>query len=263
MAILVGLLLALAVSLFGTFSGLDRERSFYSVILVVVASYYGLFAVMGASDGALTLEFVVFVLFAAAACIGFKKDLRIVAAALAAHGLFDLVHSGIISNPGVPQWWPPFCASYDLAAGLYLALLLRKPVAKPPVRKMADNALASNIEAQLGAAALAASRGDLDTEFRFLERAHILSQASTRQHVRVHWLMLRWALRQRNCREAAGQILRIAGAAALTAIGWVPKGNSGGSNVSAFRALPIPDELAAQLAPTPTDVRAKTRLEPR
>jgi hypothetical protein len=33
----------------------------------------------------------------------------ILAIAVAAHGGFDLVHGHLISNPGVPVWWPPFC----------------------------------------------------------------------------------------------------------------------------------------------------------
>jgi hypothetical protein len=46
-------------------------------------------------------------------------------AALAAHSVFDLVHGGIISNPGVPAWWPEFCLTYDLAAAGYMAWLLK------------------------------------------------------------------------------------------------------------------------------------------
>ncbi len=52
--------------------------------------------------------------------------------------------------------------------------------------------------------------------FEHLERAHVLGQASTREHVRVHWQMLRWAARQRQPQELAAQVLRIVGAAVLT-----------------------------------------------
>ncbi|HEX4935166.1 MAG TPA: hypothetical protein VFV33_18405, partial [Gemmatimonadaceae bacterium] len=57
---------------------------------------------------------------------GFKSSLWIVAAALAAHGIFDLVHGEAIANPGVPVWWPPFCLAYDVTAACYLAWLLRR-----------------------------------------------------------------------------------------------------------------------------------------
>jgi hypothetical protein len=48
-----------------------------------------------------------------------------VVVALAAHGIFDLVHGSAIPNPGVPTWWPEFCLAYDVTAAVYLAWLLK------------------------------------------------------------------------------------------------------------------------------------------
>lgn len=124
MALLVGVILALAVGLFATATGLDRDRAFYPTVTIVIASYYALFAVMGASMEALVLESVAGSVFLAAAVSGFRSSLWIVALALAAHGVFDLVHSRAISNPGVPAWWPAFCLAYDVTAAAYLAWLL-------------------------------------------------------------------------------------------------------------------------------------------
>lgn len=45
-------------------------------------------------------------------------------------------------------------------------------------------------------------------------------------------------------REALGQVLRMAGAATKTALGWVPAGNTGGANVSPFKRMPVAPELA-------------------
>ena len=56
MALLIGTSLALAVGLFATGLGLDRDRAFYPVVTIVVASYYALFAVMGGSTHALVIE---------------------------------------------------------------------------------------------------------------------------------------------------------------------------------------------------------------
>jgi len=90
-----------------------------------------------------------------------------------------------------------------------------------------------------------AERCDNSSEaFHHLERAHILSQYSTRDHVRVHWAMLRWGLAERSTREVLGQILRVIAAATKTAIGWVPAGNTGGSNVSPIKPMPLPEDLA-------------------
>jgi hypothetical protein len=93
-------------------------------------------------------------------------------------------------------------------------------------------------------AELAAAERDPEHGFKHLERAHVLGQASTREHVRVHWRMLTWAVRQRDAREIFGQVIRLLGASLLTFIGKVPTGNTGGSNVSAIRPIPIDPELA-------------------
>ena len=125
MALLVGALLVLSVGLMGTASGLDRDRAFYSTVAMVVASYYSLFAVLGASTRALVLESMVGGVFVAAALLGFRTSLWMVVMALGGHGVFDLAHGSVMSNPGVPAWWPAFCLTYDVTAAGYLAWLLR------------------------------------------------------------------------------------------------------------------------------------------
>ena len=94
----------------------------------------------------------------------------------------------------------------------------------------------------------AASSSEPDVCFTHLERAHILSQYSTRDHVRVHIAMLRWGVQQQDLREILGQIVRIIAAATKTAFGFVPVGNTGGANVSPIRPMPLPDDLAAIIA---------------
>jgi hypothetical protein len=125
-ALIVGSLLALLVGLMATIVGLDRDRAFYSTVAMVIASYYALFAAMGASTGTLVLEAAAGAAFVVAAAVGFRSSLWIVVAALAAHGIFDLFHHAVIANPGVPSWWPAFCSAYDVTAALYLAWLIRK-----------------------------------------------------------------------------------------------------------------------------------------
>jgi hypothetical protein len=55
--------------------------------------------------------------------------------------------------------------------------------------------------------------------------------------------MLRIGWRRRDIREIVGQLLRIPGGAIGSALGRVPRGNTGGSRISAFRELPIPPDL--------------------
>jgi len=123
-AFLIGAVLALSVGLSATFFGLDRDRAFYPTVMIVIASYYALFAVMGGSVHVLMVESIVVVVFFGASIAGFKTSLWLVVVALAAHGLFDFIHSQLIVNPGVPAWWPQFCLSYDVVAAAYLAWLL-------------------------------------------------------------------------------------------------------------------------------------------
>ena len=121
---IVGACLAFAVGTFATVVRLDRDRAFYPTVAIVIASLYSLFAVMGGSTRALVLESLVGVGFVALAVLGFRTSLWLVAAALGVHGVFDLVHGAVISNPGVPHWWPAFCLTYDAAAAGYLAWLI-------------------------------------------------------------------------------------------------------------------------------------------
>ena len=124
----IGVALALGVTLLGRLVGLDRDRAFYPTILIVIAILYDLFAVMGGSMNALLVESLVGFIFAVSAVVGFKSSLWIVAAGLAGHGVFDLFHGHLISNPGVPHFWPAFCGSFDVAAGACLAWLLKRSV---------------------------------------------------------------------------------------------------------------------------------------
>ena len=124
MAYLIGASLALAVSGAATLLGLDRDRAFYPTVMIVIASYYVLFAVMGGSNHALSVETAATTLFLVASIVGFKYSLWMVVAALAAHGIFDAFHDQLIANPGAPVWWPRFCLTYDVAAAVYLAYLL-------------------------------------------------------------------------------------------------------------------------------------------
>lgn len=124
MEYLIGFSLAIACAGLARFAGFDRDHAFYPVLLIVIASYYCLFAVMGGSGSALWIESGVAALFAVAAVAGFRTSLWIAAAGIGLHGAMDLVHAHLVANPGVPPWWPGFCSSFDLALAAWLALRL-------------------------------------------------------------------------------------------------------------------------------------------
>jgi hypothetical protein len=125
---LIGLLLAIAVVAFSALIGLDRERSFYVTTLIVVASYYVLFAVMGGSSHTLIVEILAASVFCVLAAFGFKGNLWLVAVALIGHGIFDFVRRGLIENPGVPRWWPSFCMVFDVVFGGWLVVRLLQKI---------------------------------------------------------------------------------------------------------------------------------------
>ncbi len=101
---------------------------------------------------------------------------------------------------------------------------------------------AFDAEVQHALRALADER--LAESFLHFERAHVLGQWYVRPHLVTHLGMLRIGWRRRDLREIFGQLLRIPGGMIGSAIGRVPRGNTGGARVGAFRPLPIPADLS-------------------
>src|SRR3954471_12260445 len=124
MGTLAGIVAALLTSLLGRIAGFDRDRAFYPAVLIVVASYYVLFAAMSGSTETVVFESVLMTLFVIAAVAGFKGSPWIIVGGLVAHGVQDAVHGYIIANAGVPAWWPAWCLAYDVGAAGALAWLL-------------------------------------------------------------------------------------------------------------------------------------------
>lgn len=85
--------------------------------------------------------------------------------------------------------------------------------------------------------------GELEAGFRHLERAHIIGQAYVVPHAISHWLMLTVEFRRRRLMALLGQAARIVLGTLGSAIGQVPIGNTGGTDISMFKRLPVPPEL--------------------
>jgi len=97
--------------------------------------------------------------------------------------------------------------------------------------------------AEAAAARKAMAAGDEGAAYRHLERAHILGQPWPGLHSWSHSMMLKLAVQDGDRREAAGQIVRLAGGGLLSLAGWLPAGNTGRARVSAIRPMPIPEDL--------------------
>lgn len=120
----IGIGLALIIGVVARYAGFERDRAFYPTVLIVIAGFYVLFAVMSQSPGALLPEAGVAAGFAAIAIVGFRTSLWLVVVGLVLHGFFDYGHHRLIDNAGVPVWWPGFCLAVDVTLGLWLAVVL-------------------------------------------------------------------------------------------------------------------------------------------
>src|ERR1700733_9594164 len=100
MEYLIGLILATSAAGLATVVGFDRDRAFYPAVLIVIASYYVLFAAMSGSIQTVVLESALMSVFVIAAVAGFKGSAWIIVGALAGHGVQDAVHGHIVANAG-------------------------------------------------------------------------------------------------------------------------------------------------------------------
>lgn len=110
------------------------------------------------------------------------------------------------------------------------------------------------VDEEINSAAQAVDQNDLTAAFRHLERAHVLGQSVTLEHARVHWLMLKIGWRRGDWREICGQLFRIVGASTKTPLGIYPRGNTGGANISPFKPLAVPADLAEKIELAKTDL---------
>ena len=97
-------------------------------------------------------------------------------------------------------------------------------------------------EQELSKAREALAAGHVEQCFVHLERAHVLSQRMTFRHTHVHALMLVAGWHRGDWREVVGQVPRMLASLMFSRV-WVPKGNTGRARVSAFKPMPVPDDL--------------------
>ena len=103
------------------------------------------------------------------------------------------------------------------------------------------------LTAELAAYNDARNRQNIEEAWSWLARAHILAQPDFVDHLVIHVRMLAFALTTGNWREVRGQAVRFLLAPLGNLTGRLPVGNTVLSNVSAFRPMAIPDDLAAIL----------------
>lgn len=124
MEYVVGILTAVGLAVFGRLSGFEKDRSFYPTVLIVIGLLYILFATLDGRYSVILVETLFALIFISAALAGYRKSCLIVAAGIAAHGVFDLVHYFFIEDRGVPVWWPGFCGTVDILLGAFVAFFV-------------------------------------------------------------------------------------------------------------------------------------------
>lgn len=126
--LLVGAVLAIVLAIGARITRSDQERSFYPTLLIVIATYYVLFAFM--SGESIVEEIVVAAVFSIVAIAGGKMSPVLVGVGILLHGVFDFLRPLFISNSGVPVWWPGFCGGVDILLGAWVIWFSFKGVAQ-------------------------------------------------------------------------------------------------------------------------------------
>lgn len=106
------------------------ERWLYSLGLLALPSLYALFALSVGEQSVSAREMMYGIPFLVAgllfALVSIRQSASIVGALWVLHGVYDLAHGRLITNPGVPDWYPVWCFSVDVVVGGYLLWLSRR-----------------------------------------------------------------------------------------------------------------------------------------
>lgn len=120
--LLIGIVLGFLTVFAGKVTGFEIDRSFYPVMLIVIAWYYVLFAFQSYDKVEILFEVVMALLFSVVAVWGHRKGLIIVVLGLVLHGIYDLVQGNIAFSTDPPKWWPLLCLGFDFSLALGLAV---------------------------------------------------------------------------------------------------------------------------------------------
>jgi hypothetical protein len=106
------------------------ERWLYALGLISLPSIYAFFALQAGEQAVGVKEMIYGAPFLVAglffAFVGVRQSAVVVGVFWLLHGLYDLVHSQVITNTGVPGWYPIWCFAVDAVIGLYLLWLSRR-----------------------------------------------------------------------------------------------------------------------------------------
>ena len=106
------------------------EHWLYSLGLLTLPGIYAFFALQAGEHAVGVKEMIYGVPYVVAglvfAFVSVRRSAVVVGVLWLLHGLYDLVHSQVITNIGVPGWYPIFCFVVDVVIGSYLLWLSRR-----------------------------------------------------------------------------------------------------------------------------------------
>jgi hypothetical protein len=125
---IIGAAVGVLTILFARF--IRGERWVYALGLLTLPSLYASFALRAGEPAVGVKEMVYGLPYVVAglvfAFVSVRGSAIVVGALWLLHGLYDLVHGRLISNPGVPGWYPIWCCVVDVVIGAYLLWLARR-----------------------------------------------------------------------------------------------------------------------------------------
>ena len=106
------------------------ERWLYALGLLTLPGLYAFFALRAGEQPVAVKEMIYGVPYVVAglvfALVSVRQSAVVVGVLWLLHGLYDLVHSQLITNTGVPGWYPIWCFMVDAVVGSYLLWLSRR-----------------------------------------------------------------------------------------------------------------------------------------
>lgn len=106
------------------------ERWLYALGLLSLPGIYTGFALHAGDSPAVLKEMIYGIPYLVAglffAMVGVRRSAVVVGWFWLLHGMYDLAHDQLISNPGVPGWYAVFCFVVDVVVGAYVLWLARR-----------------------------------------------------------------------------------------------------------------------------------------
>lgn len=120
--VLVGLGLAFATCISLVLLPVEWARDAIANLLTLIAAIYVGFSLASQGRLALTKQVAGCLFFVTLALLGLWVNWWFLVAGLALHGGWDFLHHGEYGHGVVPHWYVPFCAVYDWAVALFVAV---------------------------------------------------------------------------------------------------------------------------------------------